>query len=798
MPVAKLTRTKPKPLRKDGKIKRPRTTSCERCQKRKQKCDHKLPVCTNCLKAYAQCIQPERYSEAAEETGYTESLENKIADLEAEVKRLTGSSMVGGAGGSFVSANQSQNPNQGHCRSNRVSILNSDNGSAPPPQSFTVVSSLLQETYWGQANTSGETEQIAKKSKGLLFDYDFSAYLMYMPDFPSPEQADALLAKFLGGSLGKFTFIDRTKAQQWHDAFKREALTTPDPAQALPSSSRRSFERIQLLCIYTLMSISDHKTLGEPAQYNPFGYYATAIRYAQQCEDFTQPTWPIITLLMFSFIQMRTDKDRGIHFEMARKALSLCEELGLHEGRGFETLSLYDQEMHMRLFWSVYSLERLFAISTGRAFVLDQERITVSFPSNLDDRDVHDDEKILEARGRTNPFDEPVTTMSFVIHMWRLKQFETEMVKEIYNTAEPLQNRFAKVDGFLARLDKWKEATPTLHNGTNQQNQQMMMMAYARNVRLMLQPFLAMINPDSDLFRSCVKQTGLICHVLREYYRNRETGFTTLSTHSAFVAGLTLIYCLWLAKDSSILYILENLRCCTSVLYTLTERTRLCMEYRDTFESLMNTTMKNVIEHRGRIREQRKQGRAQRRKFEMADMPSNIPDGAHPLQTTPQPVGSPPISRSASSNGATAVPQGPQGSPAVLSPKPPYTAPVYPTISISEPYLQQPPQQSPQLSRPPSAPETSQTLYQEVYQNMQLGVSSGGTMPLAPPPPPPMGLMHMNNQNVSDNYGYNDTLYNMIQDISQWVQHINQVTPQDPESIFHDEIWKNVSEINYS
>lgn len=852
MPVAKLSRVekRPPPAKTTTpnasttsatalKSKKRRTTSCERCQRRKQKCDHKLPSCTNCLKSFVPCIQPERYSEVAESTEYTESLEAKISELEAEVKNLRSKNGICTPAQSFNTSISSQPPDpqavssagpvppgppdgsghrrrgshgghghghghrgvrgvRGERKGNRVSILNSDNESAPPPQSFTVVSSLLQETYWGQAHKmQNNTNPVASdESKGLLFDYDFSEYLLYDPEMPSSEQADALFHKFLQGSHGKYAFIDRAQAQRFHDEFKsnpnsflfEQLLTAPN------RDYTKIFERVTLVCIYTLMSISDHKTIGEMPKYNPFGYYATAIRLAQQCDEF-QPTWQIMTLMLFSFIQMRTDKDHGIHFEMVRKALSLCEDFGLHEAHNYDKLSLYEQEMQKRLFWAVYSLERLYAISTGRPFVLEEARITVGFPCSLEDADLSSDEKILAARQRMqNGEPEPITSMTSVIHMWRLKQFETEMVMVIYNTNEPLQSRFSKVDYFMNKLERWKNTMPA---DSSQQNQQMVMMGYARSVRLLVQPFLAILNPDSDLFRSCVRQTGLICYVLREYYRNRETGFTTLSTHSAFVAGLTLIYCLWLAKDSSILYILENLRCCTSVLYTLTERTRLCTEYRDTFENLMSTTVKNVIDHRGRIREQRKREYDRTRQqlrfcqLEIASRSTSLPEVTTLAERTSSPISATPTTAAAA---AAAAPNGiPQiarpssstplgGSNGLLEAMPP--------LVTAAPLLGPQTQDVSMQSQLPT-PEGSQTLYQEVYQNGPRDIMGA----VRPAPPPMTALM---SQTGSDNYGYNDTLYNMIQDISQWIHQINQMAPPDPDSIFHDEMWRNVSEINYS
>lgn len=43
------------------KDKKGRSRACLLCQRRKQKCDHKIPSCTACLKAGVKCIQPAKY-----------------------------------------------------------------------------------------------------------------------------------------------------------------------------------------------------------------------------------------------------------------------------------------------------------------------------------------------------------------------------------------------------------------------------------------------------------------------------------------------------------------------------------------------------------------------------------------------------------------------------------------------------------------------------------------------------------------------------------------------------------------
>ena len=59
--------------------KKGRSRSCLLCRRRKQRCDHKVPSCTACLKAGVKCIQPVRYMNALNNN--TSSSRNKNNDI---------------------------------------------------------------------------------------------------------------------------------------------------------------------------------------------------------------------------------------------------------------------------------------------------------------------------------------------------------------------------------------------------------------------------------------------------------------------------------------------------------------------------------------------------------------------------------------------------------------------------------------------------------------------------------------------------------------------------------------------
>jgi transcriptional regulatory protein CAT8 len=62
--------------------------ACDRCRAKKTKCDGKNP-CSSCLTVGIECIVSDKLSRRAFPKGYTETLEERIRQLEAENKKLT-------------------------------------------------------------------------------------------------------------------------------------------------------------------------------------------------------------------------------------------------------------------------------------------------------------------------------------------------------------------------------------------------------------------------------------------------------------------------------------------------------------------------------------------------------------------------------------------------------------------------------------------------------------------------------------------------------------------------------------
>ena len=62
--------------------------ACDRCRSKKIRCDGVSPCCSQCKSVGFECKTSDKLSRRAFPRGYTESLEEKVRGLEAEVREL--------------------------------------------------------------------------------------------------------------------------------------------------------------------------------------------------------------------------------------------------------------------------------------------------------------------------------------------------------------------------------------------------------------------------------------------------------------------------------------------------------------------------------------------------------------------------------------------------------------------------------------------------------------------------------------------------------------------------------------
>jgi hypothetical protein len=193
------------------------------------------------------------------------------------------------------------------------------------------------------------------------------------------------------------------------------------------------------------------------------------------------------------------------------------------------------------------------------------------------------------------------TNLSSFIHMCRLRRIESGIQREIYGADVKIGylkgQRHETLDKYIAQLNFWLENVPykesvTSREGSNRtvyDSYEYFQIYYSKAVRLLLQPRIAassMLCGDDPYVVACAKACGDICKYYKIVHQAHPLSYNLLTLHSVFIAGTTLLYCVWLNRQLLKRSAPNDIRACSSVLFVIAERWPAAKEYRDVYEVL--------------------------------------------------------------------------------------------------------------------------------------------------------------------------------------------------------------------
>jgi hypothetical protein len=209
--------------------------------------------------------------------------------------------------------------------------------------------------------------------------------------------------------------------------------------------------------------------------------------------------------------------------------------------------------------------------------------------------------------------------INFINQSIKLRRIESRFVQDLNIIANStnIDKPIPKVEKFFQELEIWRGNCEVFSNGIENET---LRLYYYRSVRLLIQPFLELMDPMDKLFMECQAAAGHICQLFKVFHQKTVSGHSTTAIHTVFSAGVTLIYCLWLTRNKDDLKRkqlgdhskhtrptvskrlfngLNDLRSCSICLYVMAERSKFALMFRDTFDQLMTATINNLIERCG-------------------------------------------------------------------------------------------------------------------------------------------------------------------------------------------------------
>ncbi|KAF4854413.1 Positive regulator of purine utilization [Colletotrichum siamense] len=416
-----------------------------------------------------------------------------------------------------------------------------------------------------------------------------------MSEFPRPDQAKMLFDVFFDRIHTRWPILDR---KMFTILFE-----TQYDQGALPIQQRSIMHLVYAISARFL------QLMKKPCDVDPERHLLAAI----EPMDFILEQHNLATvqfLLLLAVHGQRSPFGAGC-WSQVRYAVTLCIELGLHRKQpSTSSHSQRDVEIRRRAFWACYCLDRMTSVVLGRTFAIDDRDINVEMPS--DDHAFWD----LTSLGSPPAPPEPAwSNMKPFIHIIKLRRIQSRIHRRVYRVDKDVfagsPDQRAKLDSKMTairgELDEWARTIPhppkdsksitwmydpesAYHDSRDFFNLQ-----YHKSILSLFTVLLPTLNTSDPRFVTCARSAACVCTTYKRLNQQKTLSYTMMALHSCFIAGLTLVYCLWRDRSLFSYDALEATRACSQSLTIFGEKWPGAVKYRDIFDALSGSLFKTIV-----------------------------------------------------------------------------------------------------------------------------------------------------------------------------------------------------------
>ncbi|EXJ73456.1 uncharacterized protein A1O5_03217 [Cladophialophora psammophila CBS 110553] len=612
--------------------KRPRAVvACLRCKTRRQKCDNKLPACSNCARAKLNCVFPENEYPSS----YVKALETRVAWLEAQLdpsrQSRSEGHFSGGDGNEAAASSEGRitSPTGTPNLASSVGLLSLH--AAAEPQYFGVSSgvslALMIETAVYEKARPISCLSLPSETVESPFSGSSQRGSTAAASSPPLEKAASFVTAYLSYIHPNFPFL--SKHQLWKAHHNRQEVDDS-------TTSEGRHDHVVLQLVYAIGSRC-LKLVGSEhiAESEPESFYHSAMAKLQ--DQLNVPSVQNIQLILLVAIYALRSPSGSSVWHLCGLMIRQCVELGLHRQLQKDENTAHSDEFKRRLFWSIYHLERRIVLVLGRPLAIADDEIDIPLPHEIEDDRFEDIIELAETSrehqvsnqhsGPGVPSTVAGTDILFHVHNVLLDQLNAKSRLTLARLAKT--SRGTQVERKIAKrfqeLEDWKTAifghstggdastdlmlstlrtpvqTPVSRPALPEAQRLALLLNYHRARRMLLQTILTEIQLPNQAFpfSSFAKSSGEVCQLNRRLHRVRSVPFTLLDLHSVFVAGFSMIYCAWSHPSLYDAEMAADLGACSTVLYLITEQWGAgAKKYRDAFELIAGKTAEYVLSPR--------------------------------------------------------------------------------------------------------------------------------------------------------------------------------------------------------
>ncbi|KAF2029250.1 transcriptional activator protein-like protein acu-15 [Setomelanomma holmii] len=434
--------------------------ACDRCRSKKIRCDGIRPSCTQCTNVGFECKTSDKLSRRAFPRGYTESLEERVRLLEAEVRELKELLDEKDEKIDMLSRIHSNSPSA-HSGARRLSIPTPPSSepredSQEKDETFKVQQSPLllddanSDSYFA-GSSSGRTlveafKQKAQETGRLSAEVNSNAFFgtrgaksstgpKRIVSFKAPPRlvSDQMINIFFQEWAPLFPVLHRPTFLGLYEQY----VSSPDAM-----NDKKSIAQLNL--VFGIAALSS-----DPRDGQDVGSFEA--QWQSALESFLMDN-DMVTLqclvLAQIFSLLRADYSRLLKYKGL--AIGLSQRLGLHQSQKRFALGALTSETRKKVFWTLYTVDCISAAHLGLPKLIRDEDVHCEYPADADDEYVTE-------KGFLPTLPGEYTKLSSALALFRMTRILGKAIIELYPASTSHEISFRTVALLADELEEWSQ-----------------------------------------------------------------------------------------------------------------------------------------------------------------------------------------------------------------------------------------------------------------------------------------------------------------------------------------------------
>ncbi|KAI1081256.1 fungal-specific transcription factor domain-containing protein [Whalleya microplaca] len=434
--------------------------ACDRCRSKKIRCDGIRPCCSQCANVGFECRTSDKLSRRAFPRGYTESLEERVRQLENETRELKDlldekdekidmlSRMHGNRQPSVCSAS-----------SPKSTEMRKDLSQPTKEDTFRIQASPLllgvenSDSYFmgpssGRAFIEAFKRKLQENGKSCS-DFNPEAFLHIQGCHPlvskPPSQSLRVPPRLFSDRCVNVYF------QEWAPLFpvlhKPTFLRLYEEFVADSDKVKNNHKLAQLYLVFSIAGLSGDLPDTEQIA-------ACEIQWQRALDailmDNTMNTLQCLVLALI-LCTIRADYKRLQHYKGI--AVGLSHRLGLHQSQKRFSFGALTIETRKKVFWTLYTLDCFSGAMLGLPKLLREDDIHAEYPSDTDDEYVTE-------KGFQPTLPGEYTRLSSALALFKVSRILANVLEKIYPAATSHELSLQQMAALDADLTEWSENLP--------------------------------------------------------------------------------------------------------------------------------------------------------------------------------------------------------------------------------------------------------------------------------------------------------------------------------------------------